>query len=94
MRGEIGRGGSYTIVHENGAEEAATGFSLYADAIVAAGLTEVDRRRLFVPVGTDPALAAGMRADGWVTVAALEAADTPEAQLCTHILLEGAARAL
>ncbi|MGY2733178.1 ATP phosphoribosyltransferase regulatory subunit HisZ [Sphingomonas sp. UYP23] len=35
--GEIGRGGSYTIVHENGAEEAAVGFSLYADAIVAAG---------------------------------------------------------
>ena len=94
VRGEIGRGGSYTIVHENGAEEAATGFSLYADAIVAAGLTEVDRRRLFVPMGTDPALSAGMRADGWVTVAALEAGDTPEAQLCTHILLEGAARAL
>jgi ATP phosphoribosyltransferase regulatory subunit len=35
-----------------------------------------------------------MRAQGWVTVAALEAGDTPEAQLCTHILLEGAARAL
>jgi len=36
VRGEIGRGGSYTIVHENGSEEAAIGFSLYADAIVAA----------------------------------------------------------
>jgi ATP phosphoribosyltransferase regulatory subunit len=35
-----------------------------------------------------------MRADGWVTVAALEDGDTPEAQLCTHILLEGTARAL
>jgi ATP phosphoribosyltransferase regulatory subunit len=92
--GEIGRGGTYTIVHENGAEEAAVGFSLYADAIVAAGLAEVDRRRLFVPLGTDPAVAAMMRAAGWVTVAALEAGDTPEAQLCTHLLAKGEARAL
>ena len=94
VRGEIGRGGTYAIVHEGGAEEAAVGFSLYADAIVAAGLADVDRRRLFVPLGTDPALAAKMRDDGWVTVAALEAGDTPEAQLCTHMLAEGGARAL
>jgi ATP phosphoribosyltransferase regulatory subunit len=84
-RGEIGRGGSYTILHENGAEEAAIGFSLYTDAIVAAGAGE-GRRRLFLPVGTDPALAAKLRSDGWVTVAALEPGDTPEAQLCTHML--------
>ncbi len=94
LRGEIGRGGTYTIVHENGAEEAAVGFSLYADAIVAAGLADVDRRRLFVPLGTDPALGAAMRAKGWVTVAALEAGDTPEAQLCTHLLAAGEIRAL
>jgi ATP phosphoribosyltransferase regulatory subunit len=32
-----------------------------------------------------------MRSEGWVTVAALEASDTPEAQLCTHVLrAEGA----
>ena len=94
VRGEIGRGGSYSIVHENGAEEVAVGFSLYADAIIAAGLGEIERRRLFVPIGTDPAAAAAMRADGWVTVAALEAGDTPEAQLCTHVLAEGEPRAL
>lgn len=85
-RGEIGRGGSYTVVHEHGTEEAAIGFSLYIDAIVAAGLGSDERRRLFVPLGTDPALAAKLRGDGWVTVAALEDADTPHAQLCTHIL--------
>jgi len=94
VRGEIGRGGSYTIVHEDGTEEAATGFSLYADAIITAGLADVGRRRLFVPLHTDPTVPAAMRAQGWVTVAALEAGDTPEAQLCTHILVEGAARAL
>jgi ATP phosphoribosyltransferase regulatory subunit len=84
-RGEIGRGGSYTILHEDGSEEAAIGFSLYTDAIVAGG-DESARRRLFVPLGTDPALAAKLRGEGWVTVAALEADDTPEAQLCTHVL--------
>jgi len=92
VRGEVGRGGSYTIVHEDGGEEAAMGFSLYADALVASGTGEAARRRLFVPLGTDPALAARMRAEGWVTVAALEAGDTPEAQLCTHVLTEGEAR--
>jgi ATP phosphoribosyltransferase regulatory subunit len=93
-RGEIGRGGSYTIVHEDGSEEAAVGFSLYLDPILAAGLVEAERRRLFVPFGSDPAEAVRMRAAGWVTVAALEAGDTPEAQLCTHILIGGAAKAL
>ena len=92
--GEIGRGGSYTIVHEDGSEEAAIGFSLYLDPILAAGLVETGRRRLFVPFGTAPGEAARMRSAGWVTVAALEAGDTPEAQLCTHILTNGEARPL
>lgn len=92
-RGEIGRGGSYTIVHENGAEESAIGFTLYIDAL-AAGLPEDERRRLFVPIGTDPELAAKLRGEGWVTVAALEAGDTPEAQLCTHVIADGEVRTL
>ena len=90
---EAGRGGTYTVVHENGAEEAATGFSLYADALVEQG-GGVDRRRLFLPFGIAPGEGAAMRAQGWVTVAALEAGDTPEAQLCTHLWVAGEARAL
>ncbi len=90
---EAGRGGTYTVVHENGAEEAATGFSLYADALVEQGGV-VDRRRLFLPFGIAPGEGAAMRAQGWVTVAALEAGDTPEAQLCTHLWVAGEARAL
>ena len=90
VRSEIGRGGSYTVVHEDGAEEPAIGFSLYVDALVDAGLAPIERRRLFVPLGTDPAIAAAMRGDGWVTVAALEAGDSPQAQLCTHVLMAGA----
>ncbi len=53
-----------------------------------------DRRRLFVPFGTPAAEAARLRGEGWVTVAALDAGDTPEAQVCTHLLEDGAARVL
>lgn len=90
---EVGRGGTYTVVHEGGAEEAATGFSLFADRLIGdqpAG----ERRRLFLPFGTSAADGAAMRARGWVTVAALEAGDTPEAQVCTHLFAEGEARPL
>ncbi|WP_315762171.1 ATP phosphoribosyltransferase regulatory subunit [Sphingomonas sp. Y38-1Y] len=83
---EVGRGGTYAIVHDDGAEEAAVGFSIYADAILDAGLAPVERRRLFVPVDADAAQAAALRGQGWVTVAALEDGDTPQAQLCTHVL--------
>jgi len=90
---EVGRGGTYMVVHESGAEEAATGFSLYADALLGP-VEAVARRRLFIPFGTPADESAAMRAAGWVTVAALEAGDTPEAQLCTHLWVAGEARAL
>lgn len=81
---EVGRGGTYAIVGADGAEEAATGFSLFPDAL-AGGAPRPERRRLFLPLGTAPADGARLRGDGWVTVAALEAGDTPAAQLCTHL---------
>ncbi len=89
---QVGRGGTYTIVHEDGQEEAATGFSLYADALV--NPMQSARRRLFVPFGTPTATGRALREAGWVTVAALDAGDTPEAQLCTHCWQGGEARAL
>ena len=92
-RGEIGRGGTYTIMHDGGAEEAATGVSLYADRLPVASDPEA-RRRLFLPLGASATMGAALRADGWVTVAALEPADTPEAQLCTHVWGGGEIRAI
>jgi ATP phosphoribosyltransferase regulatory subunit len=84
--GEIGRGGSYRI-HD----EPAIGFSAYVDPLIDAGLARGERRRLFLPIGTDGSKAARLRADGWVTVAALSDTDSAEAQICTHILREGQA---
>ena len=86
VRGEIGRGGTYTVVHPYGGEEAAVGFSLYLDPLVDAGLGQVATRRLFVPRGTNPKAAAGLRADGWTTIAALSDTDDAAALGCTHIL--------
>ncbi|KQN35607.1 ATP phosphoribosyltransferase regulatory subunit [Sphingomonas sp. Leaf407] len=84
--GEVGRGGSYAVCHADGAEESAVGFSLYADALLDAGLGQRERVRLFLPQDSDPAVAARLRSEGWATVAALSPGDTPEAQLCTHLL--------
>ena len=61
---EVGRGGTYTIVHEDGVEEPATGFSLFAD-LLTHGTGAPERRRLFLPIGTPPADGAAMRREGW-----------------------------
>lgn len=82
--GEIGRGGTYRIHREGQDDEPATGFSLYPDMV--AGAAPRERRRLFLPLGTDPVLATNLRAEGWVAVAALDADDSAAAQLCTHHL--------
>ncbi|MEM8696390.1 MAG: ATP phosphoribosyltransferase regulatory subunit [Pseudomonadota bacterium] len=84
--GEIGRGGSYAICGPEGGEEPAMGFSLYLDPLVDAGLGAKDKRRLFLPLGTNAALAKGLRDEGWRTVAALGQADTAEGLACTHWL--------
>lgn len=92
--GEVGRGGTYAVCHADGREEPAVGFSLYADALLDAGLGTQERRRLFLPTGTDPAIGAALRAEGWVTVAALAEDDGPQAQLCTHRWRDGTAIAI
>ena len=89
---EVGRGGTYTVLREDGAEEPATGFTLYADQL--AGTAAPERRRLFLPLDTPPDEATRLRREGWVTVAALEPHDTPEAQLCTHVWRDGMAEAV
>ncbi len=93
VRGEIGRGGSYSVLGATG-EEPAVGFSLYADPLLDAGLAKPERRRLFLPFGTDADAAARLRGEGWVAVAALDDADSAQAQLCSHILSDGEPRAV
>jgi len=87
--GEIGRGGSYSVAHTEGISEPAMGFSLYPDPLIDAGFGTVSARRLFLPLGHDPEQASAMRAEGWVTVAALGEADDARALGCEAVL-EGA----
>ena len=84
LTGEIGRGGAYTILHEDGREEPAVGFSIYPDPLLDLVAPECAPRRLFLPLGHDRAAAARLRAEGWVTVAALDERCEPAG--CTHML--------
>lgn len=93
VRGEIGRGGSYSVIGAAG-DEPAVGFSLFADPILDAELARGERRRLFLPFGTEAAVAAKLRGEGWVAVTALDADDNAAAQLCTHELRDGVPSAL
>lgn len=82
LRQEIGRGGTYSVVHGDGASEPAVGFSLYVDPLAELGLGVATRQRLFVPLGTPPAVAARLRAEGFATVAGLSADDSAERLGC------------
>jgi ATP phosphoribosyltransferase regulatory subunit len=84
LTGEIGRGGSYTILHPDGREEPAVGVTLYLDPLVDIGLGVEPARRIFLPIGHDIDAAAKLRGEGWTTVAALS--DTDQPNNCTHRL--------
>jgi ATP phosphoribosyltransferase regulatory subunit len=87
----LGRGGRYIC----GEDEAATGLTLYPDAVLRACAPPRLPSRVFVPVGEDHIAAARLRAEGYATVAALDPVDDPAAEArrlrCTHILRDGQA---
>jgi ATP phosphoribosyltransferase regulatory subunit len=84
--GELARGGRYLS-----GDEAATGMTLYADAVRRAAPVLPQSIRVFVPAGADALAAARLRAQGLVTVAALSSTDTPQRLRCTHVLRGDAA---
>lgn len=86
LMGEAGRGGSYTIMHGAGREEAAVGFSLYLDPLVDAGLMQRTAKRIFVPTGSDVAASAKLRREGWITISQISALCDPKSLGCSHIL--------
>jgi ATP phosphoribosyltransferase regulatory subunit len=86
LAGEIGRGGSYAVLHGDGREEPAIGFSIYTDPLIDIVVDHAQPRRLFLPPGTTPAVAATLRGDGWVTIAALGDGCDAAALGCSHRL--------
>ncbi len=92
IRGALGRGGTYRIL---GADEPATGFSLYPDPLIdATNVGAGVRETLFLPLGHDGEAAAKFRYEGWRTIAALTLTDDAAALGCTHVLEEGEAKKL
>jgi ATP phosphoribosyltransferase regulatory subunit len=91
---ELGRGGRYFSADG----EPATGITLYADAVLRAAAARAERRTLYVPAGTAAEVAARFRAEGFATLAGLEAGldDAAEAARlrCSHVLVGGLAKAV
>ncbi len=87
--GELGRGGRYDAGDAT-TPDPATGFTLYTDMIISTLPKACPSRRLLVPLGADPREAAALRGQGWVTVAALAAAEDWRAEAdrlgCGHVL--------
>jgi ATP phosphoribosyltransferase regulatory subunit len=90
-RAELGRGGRY--VGGNGAPEPATGFTLYTDTVLGVVPVAAPPRRLYLPEGVPIAAGRALRAEGWVTVAALAADADAAAEAkrldCGHALIDG-----
>jgi ATP phosphoribosyltransferase regulatory subunit len=88
LRGELGRGGRYRT--GNGGGEPATGFTLYTDTVLRAVPKTEPAARLYVPAGSEPALAARLRREGWVTIAGLASCEDEAGEArrlgCSHRL--------
>jgi ATP phosphoribosyltransferase regulatory subunit len=89
VRGEIGRGGRYAA----SGGEPATGFTLFMDTIGRAVPEAAAKRRVFLPAGTDARTGQRLRAQGWVTVAALDKDGDARGEAgrlgCTHVFSAG-----
>ncbi|WP_298301877.1 ATP phosphoribosyltransferase regulatory subunit [uncultured Erythrobacter sp.] len=83
LRGAIGRGGTYRI---GGTEEAATGFTLYLNALAQIAPQPDPQPMVYLPTDHEPAIAAQLRQEGWRTKAQLGEGEDPAALGCTHRL--------
>lgn len=97
VRGELGAGGRYRAGADPDTEEKgepATGFTLYMDSVLRAVPAPRAPRRVFVPHGTAAGEAAGLRSQGWVTVAGLDPVPDVAAEAkrlaCSHVYAGGA----
>jgi ATP phosphoribosyltransferase regulatory subunit len=89
VRGELGSGGRYRTGNGSNGGELATGLTFFTDTLLAAWPRPETRRRVYLPLGVQPAAARRLRQEGWITVAALGADADPAAAAramgCTHV---------
>jgi ATP phosphoribosyltransferase regulatory subunit len=86
VRGELGRGGRYSLA----SGESAIGFTLYLDSLMRAIPEGAAPGRLYVPFGANSDKAGQLRTKGWITVQGLDPDADPEVEAkalaCDHIL--------
>jgi len=85
---ELGRGGRYIC----GADEPATGLTLYPDAVLRAAPARAAKTRVYLAAGCAPAQAIALRAQGYATVAGLDPVPDPATEArrldCSHLLTD------
>ena len=98
VRTELGRGGRYSVGDAGAAGEEAAGCTIYVDTVLRAAPVPPAPRRVYLPHGTPRADGAGLRDEGWVTIAGLAPEADPAAEAarldCSHLWQGGAARAI
>lgn len=93
VRGELGSGGRY--IAGNGADsgEPATGLTLFMDTVLSAVPPGPGPKRVYLPAGTPHEDARRLRAEGWATIAGLEAEiswqEAARRLHCDHALIGG-----
>ena len=98
VRTELGRGGRYSVGDAGAEGEEAAGCTIYVDTVLRAAPAPPAPRRVYLPHGTPRATGAGLRDEGWVTIAGLAPEGDPAAEAarldCSHLWQGTAARAL
>ena len=92
-RQELARGGRYSAGYpEDGTAEPATGFTLYLEAVLAAGVAPPGQPRLYLPAGTPWGEAEHWQAKGYAVVRAVSDAADPRKEAkrlkCSHALID------
>ena len=98
VRGELGRGGRYTAERGGDGSESSTGFTLFMDTVRRGLPAPATPRRVFLPAGCPEDAASALRAEGWITVAGLDAAGDARAEArrlgCSHVRIDGRVEAV
>ena len=92
VRGELGRGGRYPLGTNGAPGEEAAGCTLYMDSLLRAVPGGEAQKRILLAHRTAPEAAAGLRAAGWIAIAALSASGDDRAEArrlgCSHLYAE------
>ena len=98
VRTELGRGGRYSVGDAGAEAEEAAGCTVYVDTVLRAAPAPPAPRRVYLPHGTPRADGAGLRDEGWITIAGLAPEADPAVEAtrlgCSHLWRGGAVRFL